>query len=376
MRKVCYISGTRADFGLMRQTLKVIDAEPELELSILVTGMHLLPEYGETWREITTSGLDIGAKVAVCLSGNSGAEMSVAMGEQVIGFTHALQQLAPDLVIVLGDRGEMLAAAIVCLHLNIHVVHIHGGELSGTIDESMRHAVSKLAHYHFTSTENSRARLIRMGEVSDHIFVTGAPGLDEICSMKILDKAPLFERYGLRPELQTLLVIYHPVVQQADSAASQCRILMEALVTMGLQSLIIMPNADAGGAEISRVINDYKSLDTINVALHVARAEYLSLIAHVEVMVGNSSSGIIEAASLGTPAVNIGDRQNCRERNANVVDAKMDQQAIVAAISTAKSMEGQRWSNIYGDGTASDKITDLLKTISLDAGVLEKVNAY
>ncbi len=376
MRKICYVSGTRADFGLMRQTLKAIDAEPELGLSLLVTGMHLLLEYGETWREISASGLDIGARVTVSLSGNSGVEMAVAMGEQVIGFTHALQQLSPDLVLVLGDRGEMLAAAIACLHLNIHVAHIHGGELSGTIDESMRHAVSKLVHYHFTATQGSRARLVRMGEASDRIFVTGAPGLDEICSMKILDKSQLFDSYGLRPETPTLLAIYHPIVQQADCAATQCRIFMEAIAASKLQSLVILPNADAGGAEITRVINEYESLASINIALHVARNQYLSLIAHVDVMVGNSSSGIIEAASLGTPVVNIGDRQKCRERNANVVDVNLGKREIVTAISTTMNMKRQSWSNIYGDGTATEKIINLLKTIPLEPEVLEKVNAY
>ncbi len=376
MRKICYISGTRADYGLMRYTLRAIDAHPEFELSLLVTGMHLLPDYGETWQEIAEDGLTIAARIDVDLGGNSGAEMALALGQQIIGFTHALQQLSPDLVLVLGDRGEMLAAAIACLHLNIHVAHLHGGERSGTIDESMRHAVSKLAHYHFTANESSRARLVRMGEDSNRIFVTGAPGLDEIYAMQMVDKVTLFETYDLQPELPTLLVIYHPIVQRADDAARQCQTLMEAIVAANRQSLVLLPNADAGGAEITRVINNFSGISNVKTAIHLPRTDYLSLIAHAEAIVGNSSSGIIEAASLGTPAINIGKRQNCRERNANVLDVDMKHREIVESISTAVNMKGMRWDNIYGNGSATEKVLNLLATISLDVSVLEKVNAY
>jgi GDP/UDP-N,N'-diacetylbacillosamine 2-epimerase (hydrolysing) len=376
MRKVCYVTGTRADYGLMRSTLHALDVHPDINLSLMVTGMHLLQDYGETWKEIETDKLCIEAKVYVDLSGASGAEMSIALGQQVVGFTNSLRNIKPDLLMLLGDRGEMLAGAIAALHLNIPCVHIHGGELSGTIDESVRHAISKLSHYHFTATEKSRERLIRMGEQEKHIFVTGAPGLDEIQQTDLLKCSSLLEKYGIDSAQPFSLVVFHPVVQHAEEAAEQVTSLLDAVLESGVQSLVIMPNADAGGSVIARVIREYEKNDLINTAVHVPRREFLSLIACSQVMVGNSSSGIIEAASLDTPVVNVGNRQNCRERSLNVIDAVPTTSAIAEAISAAKKMSGQSWVNVYGDGDAARIIVDHLLTISLSPDILDKVNAY
>lgn len=376
MRNVCYVTGTRADFGLMRHTLRAIHTHPRLSLNILVTGMHLLPAYGETWREIVDSELPIGSKVFVTLTGSSGAEMAFALGEQVIGFTQALKQMKPDLLLLLGDRGEMLAGAIAALHLNIPIVHVHGGELSGTVDESIRHAISKLAHYHLTATKKSRERLIRMGEKPENIFVTGAPGLDDIYLVKMLARDTLFSSYGLDKEQPLLLVLFHPVVQQAEAAAEQTQILLDAVIESGMQSLVIMPNADAGAAAITRVILEYKSQNKIATGVHLPRREFLSFMAHADVLVGNSSSGIIEAASLSTPVVNIGNRQSCRERNSNVIDVAPVKNEIAAALIIAQKMKGQLWKNVYGDGGASQRIIECLTSVSISPEIMEKVNAY
>ncbi len=376
MRKICYVTGTRADFGLMQSTLMSIHNHPELSLGLLVTGMHLLPAYGETWREIAGSGLSVDAKIPVSLTGESGAEMACAVGEQVVSFTQVLDQNRPDLLLLLGDRGEMLAGAIAALYLNIPLVHIHGGELSGTVDESIRHAVSKLSHYHFTATEKSRERLIRMGERPEHIMVTGAPGLDGIYQAELLAREPLFGRYGLDKTRPLLLVLFHPVVQQAGDASAQMQALLEVAIESDMQTLVVMPNADAGGAEIVRVIRDYAHKGEIKTVIHLPRNDFLSLVAEAEVMVGNSSSGIIETASLGTPVVNIGDRQQCRERNANVIDVAPIKGDIARGLTAAKEMKGQCWSNAYGEGKASERIVECLATLSLDPKILEKVNAY
>ncbi len=376
MRRVSYLTGTRADFGLMQNTLQAIHQHPELCLSLLVTGMHLLPDYGETWREIEIEGLTIVTKVSVNLTGGSGVEMANALGEQIIGFTQALEKEQPDLLLLLGDRGEMLAGAIAALHLNIPIVHIHGGELSGTVDESIRHAITKLAHYHFTATKASRERLIRMGEKPDHIIVTGAPGLDAIYKTKLLERDPLFSVYGLDAERPLLIILFHPVVQQAAAVAEQTRALLEAAIDSKLQPLVIMPNADAGGATIAQVISSYRCKQQIHTALHVPRQDFLSLVSCAEVMVGNSSSGIIEAASLGTPVVNVGERQQCRERNGNVIDVGPVRHDVLMAIRRAQKMKGSYWENVYGDGNASKRIVEGLISISLAPKVLEKVNAY
>lgn len=376
MRKICYITGTRADFGLMRNALRSMHEHPDLSLSLLVTGMHLLSAYGETWKEILDDGFSIQAKIEVNLTGSGGDEMAIALGEQIVGFTQALNEQKPDMVMLLGDRGEMLAGAIAALHLNIPIVHIHGGELSGTVDESIRHAISKLAHFHFTSTEKSRERLIRMGEIPEHIVVTGAPGLDDIYQTKLIERNSLFNNFELDPQQPLLLILFHPVVQQARDAAMQTRELLEAVIESGMQSIAIMPNADAGGTAIVEVLDSFNEQNKIKTAVHVPRKLFLSLLASAEVLVGNSSSGIIEAASLGTPVVNIGDRQQCRERNVNVIDVEPEKDAISSAIEKARQMKGQHWLNVYGEGKATDKILQSLLTLSLSPKVLEKVNAY
>ena len=376
MKHICYVSGTRADFGLMRSTLHQIQAIPGCRLSIAVTGMHLLQPYGMTVHEITDEGFDIHSQVAVNLSGSGGAEMAIALADQIRGFTHAWHQDKPSLVLVLGDRGEMLAAAIAAVHLNIHVVHIHGGERSGTIDESFRHAISKLAHYHCVATEQSKQRLVQMGESEGHIAVTGAPGLDEILSQQLIEREEICHTYGLDASKPFELVLFHPVVQQKGDLSTQMESVLAAIVTTCAQPLVLLPNADSGADEIQQVINRYKQFGQIKTLVHAPRLDYLSLLHHAQVLIGNSSSGIIEAASLATPVVNIGQRQNARERNANVVDVQANEQATVQAIETAMSMVGQHWENVYGDGHAGENIAVFLAQLALNSKDLEKMNAY
>lgn len=376
MRKVCYVTGTRADFGLMLSTLQQIHTATNLELMLAVTGMHLLEQYGSTVTEIKQQGFNICATVPVTLSGQDGSEMAFALADQISGFTQAWQANKPDIVLLLGDRGEMLAAAIAAVHLNIPVVHIHGGERSGTIDESIRHAVSKLAHYHFTATSDARRRLINMGEHEDKIFVTGAPGLDAILATPILDKEELLPKFGLNPEQAFQLVLFHPVVQQGDSLVGQIEALLDAVLGACNQPLVLMPNADSGSQKIVDVIQRYAANSQLRTAVHIPRTEFLSLMAHADVLIGNSSSGIIESASLGTPVVNVGNRQNQRERNANVTDVKANKTDIQAAINIARQMKGQSWDNCYGSGSAGKCIVDLLESIEIDSMVLEKINAY
>jgi len=377
MRRVTYITGTRADFGLMCSTLKAIDASPQLSLDIIVTGMHLISSYGNTVDEVEQSGLRICARVKVSLSGSEGSEMALALGQQVIGITQALKSGRPDILLVLGDRGEMLAGAIAALHLNIPVVHVHGGELSGTVDESIRHAISKLAHYHFTSTTAARERLLKMGEQPATVFVTGAPGLDEIVNTELQEKKTIFFKYGLDEACDTILVLFHPVVQQAEDAAWQTQQLMQAIVESNVQALIILPNADAGGDAIRTTMCEYvNNNDRLIQALHISRVDFLSLVAAADAMVGNSSSGIIEAASLKTPVVNVGDRQNNRERNENIIDTNYQKDKIQLAINCALKKDCSQVDNRYGDGLAGERIVDNLSKISLDPKILEKLNAY
>jgi len=376
MRKICYISGTRADFGLMKNTLQIINQDKDLDLEVIATGMHLLSEYGNTCQEIYDAGLNVISKVKVELSGISGSQMSIALGNQIIGITSTLEKSKPDLVLLLGDRGEMLAGVIASLHLNIPTVHIHGGELSGTVDESVRHAISKMAHYHFTATNNSKDRLIKMGEIKGNIFVTGAPGLDEIRGAQLIPKEVLLEQYGIDRKKPFILLLFHPVVQQTNDINEQVAIIMESLFSCNIQILALMPNADSGGKVISSILKRYQEQQKIKTAAHLTRLNFLSLVSEAEVLVGNSSSGIIEAASLGTPVVNIGSRQNLRERSNNVVDVSIEKSQIISGISKAISLNKSLFKNVYGDGKSSKRIVNLLKGLDLNPKILDKVNAY
>lgn len=376
MRRIAYVSGTRADFGLLANTLCAAAADPRLQMEICVTGMHLLPQYGATVNEIEASGLPIMARVPVELDGGGGASMARALGHTLIGLTDVLATALPDAVLLLGDRGEMLAGALAALHMNIPIFHLHGGERSGTIDESVRHAISKIAHYHLVSTAGARERLIRMGELPERIFITGAPGLDGLLQVTASSRDQLCIAHNFDSARPVALLLFHPVVQEATAAGQQAAALLSAVAAEGLQALCLVPNADAGGAAIRTVLQDYACDRDIRVITHLQRDVFVSWMAAADIMLGNSSSGIIEAASLGLPVVNIGSRQAGRERSGNTVDCPPEVSAIRSAIGKAMALRGRKFHNVYGDGAASQRIVDLLATLSLDPHILDKMNAY
>lgn len=376
MRKVCYISGTRADFGLMRSTLMAIRDHAELDLSVIVTGMHLSPQHGDTVREIEAAGLNIRARLPVPLTPATGATMARNIGGMTTAFTEALETERPDIVLLVGDRGEMLAGAIAGLHLNIPVAHIHGGELSGTVDEPVRHAISKLSHLHFTATKASRERLIRMGEAPANIHVTGAPGLDGLQDRVLPDRPTVAKTLGLDPVRPYALMVFHPVLQEADTAATDASLLMNSLAQHELQILALMPNADGGSEGVRAVLEAANGQPGVVVRTHLARPDFVEAMARADLMIGNSSAGIIEAASFGTPVINVGRRQNMRERNANVRDVAAQPAALNAAIAIALAEGRFPVENVYGDGRTAACIADLLAVMSLDPALLMKVNGY
>lgn len=377
MRKLCYVSGTRADFGLIRSTLQRAAADPRLQVGICVTGMHLQPQYGETITEIEASGLPIVARIPACIDGSGGAAMARALATELAGLVDAFLHERPDVVLLLGDRGEMLAGALAALHLNIPLIHLHGGELSGTVDEPIRHAISKLSHYHFTATQGARERLIRMGELPERIFVSGAPGLDGISAGTKIERDQFFEAQGFSPARPLALLLFHPVLQEAHLAEEQTRQILAALDTTHCQVLALMPNADAGGIQVGVALEQWASGRTgTRLQKHLPRHDYLSWLANADLLIGNSSSGIIEAASFGIPVVNIGSRQEGRERSGNVLDVGHSSPALVSAISTALARGRQPVINVYGDGHAGERIVEWLATLPLDAALLNKRNAY
>jgi GDP/UDP-N,N'-diacetylbacillosamine 2-epimerase (hydrolysing) len=375
-RKVCYITGTRADYGLMQSTLQRIQQSETLELSIIVTGMHLLPEYGLTVSQIEAAGLPISARVVIEDGLSTGARMAKNIGRMLIGFVEVLESIQPDIVMLLGDRGEMLAGALAAIHLNIAIVHIHGGERSGTVDEPVRHAISKLAHFHFVATDESKMRLVRMGEFEDRISVVGAPGLDGLSETVLVNRQTLCAGVGFDPARPVALLVYHPVLQEADRSGEYAALIVDAVLAKGFQIMALKPNSDAGSAGVRAVLEARASVGDIYLAAHLRRPEFVSWLAACDILVGNSSSGIIEAATFGTPVVNIGSRQNLRQRNSNVIDSPVDRAGLDDALSRALASSRFDCYNIYGDGRAGERIVELLARINLSESLVAKTNVY
>lgn len=369
MRKIVYISGTRADYGLMRPVLFALNESKDFDMSLIVTGMHLSKEFGETYKEIEKDGLKICAKLDVLHSKDTGADEARYLGRCVIGITDALEKVKPDFVLLLGDRDEQMAGAIAASHMNVVAVHFHGGEKTGTVDEFMRHAITKMAHLHFCATPGSKERILKLGEEKFRVHFVGAPALDVILNKKLMSKEEVINKFKLLGDY--LLVVQHPVTTEYDDAERQITETMEAVKDMGLEVVVIYPNADAGGRKMIKVIERYnykkfKSLQT---------DEYLALLKNCKVMVGNSSSGIIEAPSFGVPYVCIGTRQQGRERAKNVIDVGYAKEEIVDGIKKGLNMKVGT-DNPYGDGKTAQRVLKLLREIKLDDKILQKRLTY
>jgi GDP/UDP-N,N'-diacetylbacillosamine 2-epimerase (hydrolysing) len=373
-RRVLYLTGTRADFGLMERTLRLIAGTAGLSVSLAVTGQHLSPEHGQTVDEVRASGLPICAELPLDMHTCTGASMAIGIADCVRGLAVLLERERPDMLLLLGDRGEMLAGAIAALHAGVVCVHLHGGERSGTVDEPVRHAISKLSTYHLVATSDARRRLIRMGEDTSRITVVGAPGLDGLQALADVPREACLAQLGFSSDARFLLVLFHPVVQQSREAATQTHAVHEAVRHMNLPMLWLEPNADSGSREILAALDKFPWPAGSRRVTHLPRRQYVAALRHCEALVGNSSSGIIEAASLGTPVVNVGDRQRLRLHGVNVLDVPADTAAIGVALQA--QLKHGRWpcDNPWGDGHAAARIAEVLAWLPLGPGVLEKTN--
>jgi len=377
-RKILYISGTRADYGLMRSVLRRINNHPDLSLDIVVTGMHLMEEFGNTIDEIKEDGFFYHI-VDVQHDDDTKESMAIFIGRFIQELVPVIHSLHPDIILVLGDRGEMLAGAIVGVYMGIPVAHIHGGEVTTTVDDYARHAITKLAHIHFPATEESAGRILRMGEDPSRIFVVGAPGLDQILHEPLLTQDELAQKYQLDFSKPVLLVVQHPVTLEVDNAPEQIRETLEAVVSLQYQTIVIYPNADAGGRKMIEIIKEYEHLPYLKIFSSIPHKDYLSLLQQVSVLIGNSSSALIEAPSFGLPVVNIGTRQMGRERADNVIDTLYNREKIRECIYKAIHDDKFRKKaklcrNPYGDGKASKRISEILSKIDINEDLLIKLN--
>ena len=378
MRTIGVVTSSRADYGIYRPLLQAIAAEPQLRLQLFVTGMHLAPAHGLTVAAIEADGFPIAERIEGLLADDSAAGIAASMGLTTLGFARAFGRSRPDLLLVLGDRFEMHAAALAALPFNLPLAHIHGGELTaGAIDDALRHSLTKLSHLHFVATEAYAARVRQLGEEPWRVTVSGAPGLDALAGFVPLAAAELEARIGLPLDPAPLLVTFHPVTLEPDQAGQQLTELLAALDQSGLPVLFTAPNADAGGRFLAGLLADYVApRPQTRLVTSLGTAGYFSVMSSAAAMVGNSSSGLIEAPSFALPVVNIGDRQEGRVRAANVLDVGYGRREIAAAITRATTPAFRQalvgLPNPYGDGRAAERIVEDLKTVAIDVRLLKK----
>lgn len=333
MRKICVVTGSRAEYGLLSGLMRAIQEDKDLQLQVIATNMHLSPEFGLTYREIEKDGFQIDKKVQMLLSSDTPNATTKSVGLATIGFADAYEDLQPDLIVVLGDRFEILAAVSAALFFKIPVAHLHGGEITeGAYDDSIRHAITKMSHLHFTSTEAYRQRVIQLGEQPDRVFYVGAIGVENIKRVSLMSQAELENSIRFKLGEKSLLVTYHPVTLENHTAADQCQNLLEALDEFPEYKVIFtLPNSDTDGRVIIRLINEYVSLHSERCMAipSLGLQRYLSALKCMSAVVGNSSSGIIEVPSFGIPTLDIGNRQKGRIAAESVVHCGNDSRSII-----------------------------------------------
>ncbi|MFZ5969488.1 MAG: UDP-N-acetylglucosamine 2-epimerase [Bacillota bacterium] len=371
MKKICVITGTRAEYGLLGPLIERIKNDKDLRLQLIVTGMHLSPEFGLTYKEIDEDGLSIDEKIEILLSSDTPIGISKSMGLVLISFSEAYQRLKPDFVIVLGDRYEIFAAVSAACVAKIPIAHLHGGETTeGAFDEAFRHCITKMSYLHFTSTEAYRQRVIQLGEHPDRVFNVGAIGIENIKNLKLLSKERLEADIGFRFEKKTILVTFHPVTLERNTSKEQFQNLLNAFDEIeNLKIIFTKANSDTDGRIINQMIDEYskKNKEKAVGFTSMGQIRYLSSMKYADAVVGNSSSGIIEAPAFNIPTVNIGDRQKGRIQAETVINCEPIKNDIIASLKKALSDDFKKEiryaKNPYGDGNVSYEIIRVIKEV-------------
>lgn len=380
MRNIAIITGSRAEYGYTRKIMDLIKKDPKLSYSLIVTNTHLLKEFGNSINEIKKDGYKISAKIYNTYDGYNNITMVKSLASFLHSLPEVIDDLKVDIILVAGDRGEQLMAALTGAHMNIPVAHIQAGELSGNIDGLTRHSITKFAHIHFASNKDAAKRVEKMGEQKFRIYNTGAPQLDELYEKKILSKKEVSKKFNLDINKPIFLVVQHPTTEEAEKTDEQMIETMKAIRKINEQTIIIYPNTDAGNIGIREIIKKEKT-DKMKIYRNMKRIEYLSLMKHSNVLIGNSSSGILEAPTYKLPVVNIGDRQKGRIQANNIINVKkFESEKIYKAIILANKKEFKdkikNCKNPYGDGKASERILKILKEVKIDEKLLCKEFTY
>ncbi|WP_342557432.1 UDP-N-acetylglucosamine 2-epimerase [Lysinibacillus sp. FSL P4-0201] len=361
-RKICIVTGTRAEYGLLFNLAKKLQQDEEFDLQMVVTGMHLSPEFGSTYKEIENDGFFINEKIEILLSADSSTGIVKSIGLAAISFADAFNRLQPDLLIILGDRFEMLAAAQTALIMQIPIAHIHGGECTfGAYDDAIRHSITKMANWHFTSTESHRKRVIQLGESPERVFNVGALGIENIVSLNLMTRKELFQNLQLDEQHPMFLITYHPETNGHINGIYELLKTLEHYSDVNL--VFTKSNADNGGRLINEAIQQFilkhknaKIFDSLG------QLKYLSAVKNADVVIGNSSSGLIEVPYLETPTVNCGNRQEGREHPNSVFNTNMDADNIYHTIEVARKFSN-KYEHIFGDGKVSEKIMTVLRSL-------------
>lgn len=367
-KRICVLTATRAEYGLLKPIIAKLNTVPEFDVRIAVTGMHLSPEFGLTYREIEQDSFIIDRKIEILLDSDSPAAVSKSMGLAMIGFAEYFEEMRPDMLLVLGDRYETLAVCCAAMNARIPIAHLYGGETTeGAVDESIRHAITKMSYLHFTSTDEYRRRVIQLGEEPDRVFTVGAMGIENIMNTKPIPLGELADLIGMELSGQVAVVTFHPVTLEDNAVHEQFRSLLMACDNHPeLKYIFTKANADTHGRIINRMIDDYvKNRSNAAAVTSLGMERYISALSYASVVIGNSSSGLIEAPSFHIPTVNIGDRQKGRLMADSVISCKPDTEEITQGITRALSEEFRlkiaNTKNPYGDGNTSDKIVDTLR---------------
>ena len=379
-RKILIVTGSRGEYGYIRPVIKLIESDPALEYSVCATNMHLLPEFGNTINLFHEDNIPVDNSVYSALAGYTNASMAKSQGVFLLSFTDIVEKEKPNIILLAGDRGEQLVGAIVGYHMNVPVAHIQAGELSGNVDGMVRHAIARLVHIHFAANRDAKDRLIRTGEQEFRVFNVGAPQVDEIRMGVFASKEDTAKKFNLELDKPVVLVVQHPVTEESASSAEQMEATMGAVIEADMQTVIVYPNNDAGSTAIQQKIEKARTTN-MRVVRNMDREYFLGLMNIASVIVGNSSSGILEAPSFGLPAINIGRRQHGRFQGKNVIDVKEFKSAdILSMMKKALSKEFcgslKGMDNPYGDGKSSEKIVETLRTIKIDKNLLFKQMAY
>jgi len=377
-RKVCVVTGTRAEYGLLYWLMKEIEADKDLELQVLATGMHLSPEFGLTYKEIEKEFV-INKKIEMLLSSDTAIGISKSMGLAQISFAEAYEELKPDIIVVLGDRYEIFSTVSAAMIAKIPVAHLHGGEATeGLIDESIRHSITKMSHLHFTATSEYKNRVIQLGEQPERVFNVGGLGIDNIKKLKLLGKDDFEKSIDFKLNKKNILVTFHPVTLEKSTAKEQFQELLDAVDALNDTNIIFTKaNSDTDGRIINNMIDSYviNNANKSAVFTSLGQLRYLSALLYIDAMVGNSSSGLAEAPSFKIGTINIGDRQQGRIKSGSVIDCLPEKESINKAFEKLYSKDFmdilRNIENPYGNGGASKKIKDLIKTFNLK-GILKK----